>query len=225
MKLLLSGGGTSEKTILVNKKFNEIIDHTKPLLFIPLARYSTKYPSSIEWIKNELKNVDIPDIEMITKADEICNKDLNNYCGIFIGGGNTFKLLSELKECDAFNILKDYIKNGGIVYGCSAGAIIFGYDISSCLYNDSNDVNLKDTKGFNILNGKSITAHYTNKNEEKTKLATDYLIEYTKNNEEVYALPEEDTIYVNDNKIKIIGTKDYHIFKNGNIFKKSIDIM
>lgn len=60
---------------------------------------------------------------------------------------------------------------------------------------DRNDVNLKDTKGFDILKGKSIFAHYTNSRTEKIhKKYTDYLTLYSINNETVIALPEEDTI-------------------------------
>jgi len=41
---------------------------------------------------------------------------------------------------------------------------------------DKNDVNLVDTKGFDVLKGKSIFAHYTNsKTEEIHKKYTDYL--------------------------------------------------
>lgn len=215
MKLLLCGGGSGEKTILSNAKFNEIIDNTKPLLYVPLAMDKERYPSCIEWIKNELKSVDLPDIEMITKAKQICEKNMDNYCGIFIGGGNTYKLLKELKDSGAFECLKNYINNDGIVYGCSAGAIIFGKDINSCLYMDSNEVSLEDTCGFNEVDGFSITAHYTNKNQEKTELATKYLLEYTENNEPVYALPEEVTIFIDGDSISFIGEKEYYIFNQG----------
>lgn len=215
MKLLLCGGGSGEKTILANAKFNEIIDHSKKLLYIPLAMDKERYPSCIEWLKNEMKDVSVKDIEMITDAKQICEKNLEDYCAIFIGGGNTFKLLKELKESGAFDFLTEYIKNDGIVYGCSAGAIIFGKDIESCLYMDPNDVKLKDTRGFDALDGLSFTAHYTNKNEEKTKIATDYLMKYSKEKEAIYALPEEDTIYIDGEKKVFIGTKNYYIFENG----------
>lgn len=215
MRLLLCGGGSGEKTILANAKFNEMIDHNKKLLYIPLAMDKERYPSCIEWLKNEMKNVSVKDIEMVTDAKQICKKNLKDYCAIFIGGGNTFKLLRELKVSGAFDYLTEYIKNDGIVYGCSAGAIIFGKDINSCLYMDSNDVKLKDTRGFNVLDGLSLTAHYTNKNEEKTRIATDYLIKYTKDKETIYALPEEDTIYIDGEKKEFIGTKNYYIFEHG----------
>ena len=58
------------------------------------------------------------------------------------GGGNTYKLLNGIKEHSIFNKIIDYLNNDGIIIGCSAGTIIFGYDIDSCLIMDRNDVNL-----------------------------------------------------------------------------------
>ncbi len=218
MKLLLCGGGCGDQTIEANKKFNEIIDHNKPLLYVPLAMDENKHPydGCLEWIMGEMSNVDIPGIEMVRTFDELASKNYYEYCAIFIGGGNTYKLLKGIKDSGAFEKIKDYITNDGIVYGGSAGAIIFGYDINSCLAMDSNDVNLEDTKGFNVLDGKSIFAHYTN---EKTSDAHErfkqYLINYSLNKEEVIALPEEDTIFVSNDKNTIIGSRPYFRFEKG----------
>ena len=56
MKLLLCGGGAGEKTVLANKKFNEIIDHSKKVLYLPLAMDESdhSYDDCYEWIKGEL---------------------------------------------------------------------------------------------------------------------------------------------------------------------------
>ena len=155
---------------------------------------------------------------MVTTKKALVSKNLSDYCAIFIGGGNTYKLLSDLKVSGAFEKIKEFIDNDGVIIGGSAGAIIFGYDIDSINYMDPNDVCLTDTKGFDVLAGASITAHYTNKNEEQTKLATDYLLEYSINNKDkVIALPEENAIYVNGDSISVIGTKPYYVFENGNV--------
>lgn len=37
MNLILCGGGSGEKNRLANIKLNEIIDHSKPVLYVPLA--------------------------------------------------------------------------------------------------------------------------------------------------------------------------------------------
>ena len=218
MKLLLCGGGCGEQTIEANKKFNEIIDHTKPLLYVPLAMDENKHPydGCLEWITGELSSVKIPSIEMVRTFDELASKNYYDYCAIFIGGGNTFKLLKGLKDSGAFLKIRDYIEHDGIVYGGSAGAIIFGYDINSCSAMDKNEVNLEDTKGFNVLNDLSLFAHYTNQDtEEKLEEYTRALQEYTINHEQVIALPEEDTIFINGNEVQVIGNRDYYRFRIG----------
>ena len=100
MKLLLCGGGSGEQTIEANKKFDEIINHNKPLLYVPLAMDENKHPydGCLEWITGELSNVNISSIEMVRTFEELASKDYNNYCAIFIGGGNTYKLLRSCKE-------------------------------------------------------------------------------------------------------------------------------
>lgn len=84
---------------------------------------------------------------------------------------------------------------------------------------DENKVGLKDTKGFNVLNGISIAAHYTSWSEEDTKIATDALLK----EDSIIALPEEDTIYINGDNIELIGTKPYYVFNDGIINKFDIE--
>ena len=226
MKLLLCGGGSREQTIDANNKFNEIIDHTKPLLYVPLAMDEIKHPydGCLEWITEELSSVNIPGIEMVRTFEEFASKNYFDYCAIFIGGGNTFKLLKGIKDSGAFEKLREYINNDGIVYGGSAGAIIFGKDIEAIHIMDSNDAMLKNTLGFNVLNGKSIFAHYTNeKTPEAHERFKNYLLDYSLSKEEVIALPEEDTIFVDDDGIVILGNKPYYEFIDGVEIKKDIE--
>lgn len=217
MALILCGGGWAEKTVIPNKLFEGLIDASRPILYVPLARDPAEngYDSSFAWIHGEFNNIKHGDIVMVNSALEILDHNLDYYTAIFIGGGNTYKLLKRLKDSGAFERIEKYVANGGLVYGCSAGAIIFGKNIDSCLYMDPNDVELSDTIGFNSICDFSFTAHYTNKNEEKTQKATDYLLQYSEK-EPVVALPEEDSLYVNGNKIKIIGTRPWYIFNHGN---------
>ena len=214
MRLFLCGGGSGEKTIEANKIFSSIIDHSKPLLYIPLAMNSDKYPSCLEWITEEMKDIDLVGIDMVTSSNDLVEKDFNNYCGIFIGGGNTFKLLSELKESGAFDKIKNFIDNDGVVFGGSAGAIIFGKDLESCVLDDSNDVGLTDIEGFNAINDISLLCHYTNRSSEKDMESMKYLLELSKK-KKVIALPEEDTMYINGEDMTVIGTRPYYVFENG----------
>ena len=225
MKLLLNGGGSTKELIPVMNKLNEIMDHSKPILYIPLAMDEDEhtYDSCYDWFLQQVVNVDVPSVDMPKTFEELATKNLNNYSAIFIGGGNTFKLLKGIKDNGIFNKIIEYLNNNGIVIGGSAGAIIFGYDINSCLAMDDNDVNLIDTKGFNVLNGKSIFGHYTNEDSiEAHERFKNYLLNYSLSKEEIIALPEEDTIFIDDNEITILGNKPYYEFKNG--IENKIDI-
>lgn len=232
MKLFLNGGGCGKQTILTYKEINKIIDHSKPVLYVPLAMDETDHPydSCYEWIKEEISSIDVPNIEMVRTFEEFANKDFNKYSLIYIGGGNTYKLLNGIKTTDTFDKLKEYIKNDGIVYGSSAGAVIFGKDINIIEVMDNNDVGIKDTSGFDYLNGVSLFVHYTNKrskyteeeNKNLTIKYTDFIVNYTKKNEKVIAFPEEDTVFFAGNNIRVIGELAYYTFENGK--KEKIEI-
>jgi dipeptidase E len=227
MKLFLNGGGSTKELALTMEKVNEVIDHSKKILYVPLAMDETEHPydSCYEWFKNQVINVDVTGVDMPRSFEQFASLDFTNYSAIFIGGGNTYKLLKGIKDNGIFEKINEYLDNDGIVIGCSAGAIIFGYDINSCLAMDRNDVNLVDTKGFNKLNGKSVFAHYTSeKTEEAHQRFTNYLTEYSTTNEAVIAIPEEDTVLVDDNNISVFGDRPYYEFNNGIISKKEITL-
>lgn len=220
MNVFLNGGGADIQTIDAYKKLNQIIDHSKPCLYIPLAMKQDKYDGCYKWITGELKAIEVPGIDMVRSAEELSKKDLNDYSFLFIGGGNTFNLLYDLKRSGAYEKISEYINNDGIVFGGSAGAIIFGKDLEACRLADSNDVNLKDINGFDVLNGISILCHFTNGTPEKDEKSKQYLLELSQHRTSV-ALPEEVTLFVSDNCIEVIGDSPYYLFENGQMFIKN----
>lgn len=151
---------------------------------------------------------------MIRSSLELSRKNFFDYSLVFIGGGNTYKLLRELHNNSNCEKIVEYLKKGGIVFGASAGAIIFGKDINSCLLEDKNLTNYQNFNGLNFLNDYSILCHLNKKNFKKNQK---YLIDYSKKHKTIY-LPEEDVIYITDNEIKLLGNKKYIIFSCGKSF-------
>lgn len=211
MKLYLCGGGSGKQIIGALSRFSKELDRTKPILYIPLALEKESYDGCYEWFSEEIKNIRVEKFDMIRSSLELSKKDFNNYCAIFIGGGNTFKLLDEIKQYGNYEKILDYLKKDGVVFGGSSGAIIFGNNINSCLLDDKNNIGLKDTYGFNLLKDYSILCHLKRKNLKKN---CKYLEEYSKENRVIY-LPEENVIIIEDSKISMIGNKRYMIFDNG----------
>ena len=229
MRLFLNGGGSDTQIVSALKRMNRVIVHDKPLLYIPLAMDEREhsYDDCYDWICSQLVNISIPRVDMVRTFEELVLKDLNDYCAIFIGGGNTYKLLKGLKDSNSFKKIYDYVMNDGIVFGGSAGSVIFGKDIDIISSMDLNDVDLKDTTGFNILNDVSIFPHYMNKkskltdyeNEELYSRYTKSIVDFSKLIGPVIAYPEEDTLFIDGNNIEMIGNRDYYYIDNGNIYK------
>lgn len=218
MRVFICGGGSGNDTTEATKRLNDIINHTKPILYIPLAMDEVKhsYDGCFQWVTSELAHVEVPYIDMVLSFDELETKNYQDYAALFIGGGNTFKLLKGLKETKCFEKIQEYLQNNGIVFGGSAGAIILGNYIDTCKYADKNEVNLEDLRGFNVINNYSLLCHFTNQDQNKTELNRKYLLELSKE-EQIIALPEEVTLYIEDGKYKIFGNKPFYIFEKGNI--------
>lgn len=214
MKIFMCGGGAGKQTKNAIARLNEVINHSLPCLYIPLAMEADMYDGCYEWIKGELKEVDIPGIDMIRSAEELSTKVLFEYSFIFIGGGNTFKLLNDIKRVNMFEPIREYLYSGGVAFGGSAGAIIFGEDLESCILDDDNEVGLTETNGFDVLNGVSLLCHFTNRSAEKDRMSEEYLKKISEHRI-VYALPEEDTLFWNEDHLEQIIERPYYIFENG----------
>ena len=210
MRIYLCGGGYGNQISPAFQDFANSIDQEKPILYIPLAMDKSKYKDCYKWFKAELKTVNLTYFEMVQSSEELSNKNLSKYSAIYIGGGNTFQLLSELKKYNILNNLRNY---DGIIFGGSAGAIIFGKDIKHCELEEYNSIRLKDTTGLNYLQDYAILCHLNDKNLEKNK---DYLEKYSRKNKLIY-LPEEDVILLTGNEIIMFGEKDYIVYKEGKL--------
>ena len=213
MKVFICGGGAGEQTRRALHRLNEVIRHDLPCLYIPLAMEEDRYDSCYEWITGELSRVEIPGIEMVRSAEDLSRKCLADYSFLFIGGGNTFRLLNEIKRVNMFEPIREYLRNGGTAFGGSAGAIVFGEDLESCVLDDKNEVGLEDAEGFDVLGGISFLCHFTNRDPEQDRRSEEYLLEIS-DHRKTYALPEEDTLFLNENHLEEIIDRPYFIFEN-----------
>ena len=193
MELLLSGGGDPKDVVALDQFFVSRIDTQKPVLYIPVALERAAYAGALDWFSETYKPYGITHIEICTDLN--LAPDLERFTAIFIGGGNTFKLLKEMQESGFDQKVVAYLKSDGFVYGGSAGSIIFGKSIKSAAYADENLVGLTDLAGLNMVGGRDIFCHYATKDDE-------FIRHY---DNDLYVLYEASGLYVNGAEIEGIG--------------------
>lgn len=71
-------------------------------------------------------------VDVAQETPEVIAKCLRTNDVIYIGGGNTFYLLQELKRSGADQVLREEIDKGKLYIGESAGAVIVCPDIGYC---------------------------------------------------------------------------------------------
>lgn len=206
-RIYLSGGGNEKQLFPLDKFFFDTFPKNGSFLYIPVALRGNKlYPTAHIWMKSILEIHERNDIQFET-ADDLSKyrlEDLKNFDAIYIGGGNTWSLMQELMDSGFSQELISYIKNGGVVYGGSAGAIVFGKNIDT--HDDENKINLKDTSGFNLFSDYSVACHYTDKQSDRFK---DWAISHKS---PILCLPEETGLVFGNDSILCVGTKPCVIY-------------
>lgn len=205
--LFLSGGGDREHTEKFDAEFREQVGQAKPLLYIPIAMDGAiPYADCLQWMRDVFHPLGIRDIVMWTDLHRKSAADLQQFSGVYIGGGNTFHLLNEMRNSGFDAVLEEYIKSGGVVYGGSAGAIVLGSNILTSAHLDENEVGVQDFSGLDVLDGLAVWCHYETEND-------DLILRYISDFETpVIALPEEIGAYFQDGHVRVTGTKPAYLF-------------
>ena len=215
---VLIGGGeigkgkTSYETKEIDEEIVKLAKKENPnFLFIGLASsFSDSYYDTIKKIYKKLgcttvylkKNNLIHNPKLV--EEKIKNADI-----IYIGGGDTIKLLESIKTYNLEPQLKEAYERGCIMAGISAGAILLskeGFSDSKILRGESTEHEF--IKGLNLINISISPHHHTNN--QKTK-ELEEAIQSTK--KKVYGIENKTALKIEDNTISTIHTdKDYNAY-------------
>ena len=218
INLFLSGGGDAKQTKKLDNAFASAVSGDRRVLYIPVAMPRSKFSPSqcFEWAKKTLGGVGLIDVTMWPNLSKRNFSDLRNYDAVYIGGGNTYGLLDKLRRNDFGDLLKRYLHKGGIVYGGSAGAIIFGRDIETAGFggdSDRNFLGMTDFRGLNMLGGFSLHAHYSKSDDQAIK---DYVAQ---KGIPTIALPEPSGIHFTGTSGRVIGAEPAVLFRKDGTIK------
>lgn len=199
-QIFISGGGNIPDTRELDEKYFGLLKNNSKILYIPVAMSVDLigYESCYDWFSSLIgtycNNKDV-DFTMLLEDDEV--PELSIFNAIYIGGGNTFTLLDFVIKRGLNEKFIEYINKGGVIYGGSAGAIIFGKDIRTV--EEENDEDYQYYLGMNLFNDYSIICHYEESIDSKI---FDTL---AKIRNPILALPENAGLILKNNEIEIIG--------------------
>lgn len=212
-KLVLIGGGdigrgnTSYETKEIDEEIVKLTGIAKPnLLFIGLASsFSDSYYDTIKKIYRDLgcECAYLKKKNIINNPD-IVKEKINKANIIYIGGGDTVKLINDIKEYKIDELLLEAYNRGCVLAGTSAGAILLsnsGYSDSYILRGESNKYEFIKGLGLSNIN---FCPHYHSSKEKDNELESD-LKEFKK---PVYCLENCTALEILDNNIKVIKAKE-----------------
>lgn len=212
-KLMLIGGGevgrgnTEYETGKIDEEVVKMTDKVQPnFLFIGLASsFSDSYYDTMKKIYRDLgctcvylKKKNILNNPNIVK-EKIENADI-----IYLGGGDTIKLVQDLKEYKIDVLLKEAYDNNKVLVGISAGAIALsrdGYSDAYKLRGESDSYDFVEGLGFVDI---SFCPHYEKDSERRIDLIEDLKVQ----NKEVFALENNTALKVIDQEYTVIRSQD-----------------
>lgn len=152
----------------VASKINEVVNFQgKDIVFIDTAakfeEVNFYVDEAVEILENfgaKLRRLDVScaknSAALVSSQDEpSCEDEILSAISqcdiIYVSGGNTFYLLSELRKSHAAQAIKDAVQAGKIYIGESAGAVVAAPDTRYATPMDENSVNVSDFTGLNLV--------------------------------------------------------------------------
>ena len=165
MKLILGGGGSAADSLPLDQKLASWIGQGASLLYLPFALPDDHplLPGCEHWIASVFTPLGIDRIVTwhapdVLNPDHAC--DLDAFDAVYIGGGNTFRLLDILHRTQLDRKLVAFAETGKPISGGSAGAIVLGQDIGIAeSFGDANAVSVRNTSGLDLLRDKRGTPY------------------------------------------------------------------
>jgi dipeptidase E len=214
-KLLLISSSTVHGTGYLDhaeQEIREILGNARRVIFIPYAladraSYGKKASSRFESMGFECKSID-------EHANAV--RALDEADAVFVGGGNTFRLLKTLHELSLVEAIRRRVGQGMIYMGASAGS-----NVACPTIRTTNDMPIVEPPTWCALNlfPYQINPHYIDAGADSMHMGEtreERLLQYLEENEgPVIGMREGAMLRVKDGRIHLRGLRGARIFKRG----------
>jgi hypothetical protein len=125
LQVFLAGGGAPNAVPEADIEFLNTMEG-RPLLYLAQAVAPEEYSFAecLTWLRSHSAFMGC-EVIMPTTLGGI-SEQLVEYGGVFVLGGNPYRLLHKITEAKFQDPLREWIANGGAYYGTSAGCMILG---------------------------------------------------------------------------------------------------
>ncbi len=214
-KLILHSDQIPENT-KIDEKFLSLFDHTPSITYIP----SQSDDSDMTWFRKKeeyyqnlgVENLFYFDIDLQYNENKIEEAFLKD--AIFLSGGNTFYFLNLLKKRNIINRIQEYVKNGGVLIGVSAGSILMSPTIQIAKFGDDNEIGIKDLSSLCLVDF-DFYPHYSGDDDPHFSNIIEYSRKFKK---VVYVCSDGDGVVIVDDRITLFG--DVVTINKGKIINK-----
>jgi dipeptidase E len=190
------------------------LDHAEPELrrflhglrtvaFVPFAAFDHAAYTTKVRERLALMDLEVLDFDQLDRVD-----------AVFVGGGNTFRLLKKLYELNYFNRIRERVRAGMPYIGSSAGSVVSCPTIRTT--NDMPIVECPTLNAFGFI-GFQLNCHYldpdpasTHKGETREERIREF---HEENATPVLGLREGTMLLVTDDTAKLVGLKTARVFR------------
>ena len=222
----IGGGETFEDNTIINKRIVELSKKSKPnLLFLPTASGdSTEYFDQLNEHFSQLGcNCDVLYLISEKPTQETIVEKISNSDIIYVGGGNTFRMMKVWKKKGVDVLLREAYEQEKVLCGLSAGSICwFKYGNSDSRKFNNPEAGLIKVTGLNLIQALHCP-HYDSEDDRKPDLKKMMRKTYG-----VVAIALEDccAMEVLDDQYRIISAREnaraYKVFWKGEDFFEEV---
>jgi dipeptidase E len=193
-------------------EIRDFLGEVKNVLFVPYAIYDRDEYAAMARDRYARMGYELTSVH--TASDPI--EAVNRTEAVFIGGGNTFRLLNALYQAKILEPIRNRVLNGMPYIGSSAGSNVAGPTIKT-----TNDMPIIQPPSFNSLDLVSfqISPHYLDPDPNSTHMGEtqeDRIVEFLEDNDTpVAGIREGAIIRIENGKTILKGSRGARIFRKG----------
>ncbi|GAB3913695.1 hypothetical protein GCM10011575_19650 [Microlunatus endophyticus] len=134
------------------------------IVYWPFALPGAMCASADQWLRHNLDLLDIDyhlDTWQTLSDHDPVELDSDRVDLLLVGGGNTFRLLDQVRQHGFVDQVRRFCLDGGDYYGGSAGAVLACETIEIADGHDPNEPGLDDLAALGLITGTAVLPHFT----------------------------------------------------------------